>query len=99
MAIVTSNFFESVKMIAAEKGIQEEEVFQAVEESLAKAAEKYFNAMDFYGNFVAQMDRESGEFHVYALKQVVAEMEEEDLEISLEEARALNPDAAEGDTL
>ncbi|MBS1767652.1 MAG: transcription termination/antitermination protein NusA [Acidobacteria bacterium] len=99
MAIVTSNFFESVKMIAAEKGIQEEEVFQAVEESLAKAAEKYFNAMDFYGNFVAQMDRETGEFHVYALKQVVAEMEEEDLEISLEEARGLNPDAAEGDTL
>ena len=45
------------------------------------------------------MDRETGEFHVYALKQVVKEMEEEDLEISLEEAQQLNPDAAEGDTL
>jgi N utilization substance protein A len=99
MALVATTFFDSVKMIAAEKGIPEEEVFKAVEESLVKAAEKYFQAYDFYGNFQAQMDRETGEFHVYALKQVVPEVEEEDLEISLAEAQALNPDAAEGDTL
>jgi N utilization substance protein A len=86
-------------MIAAEKQISEEEIFRAVEESLVKAAEKYFQALDFYGNFQAQMDRETGEFHVYALKQVVQEVEEEDLEIGLAEAQQLNPDAAEGDTL
>ncbi len=99
MATVATTFFDSVKMIAAEKGIPEEEVFQAVEESLVKAAEKYFQSQNFYGNFQAQMDRETGEFHVYALKQVVQEVEEEDLEISLAEAQGLNPDAAEGDTL
>lgn len=99
MALVATTFFDSVKMIAAEKGIPEEEVFKAVEESLVKAAEKYFQAYDFYGNFQAQMDRETGEFHVYALKQVVQEVEEEDLEISLAEAQGLNPEAAEGDTL
>ncbi|MGA2081441.1 MAG: transcription termination factor NusA [Holophaga sp.] len=99
MAIVATSFFDSVKMIAAEKGIPEEEVFKAVEESLVKAAEKYFQSFDFYGNFQAQMERDTGEFHVYALKQVVPVVEEEDLEISLEEAQALNPDAAEGDTL
>ena len=59
-----------------------------MEEALVKAAEKYFQSLDFYGNFQAQMDRETGEFHVYALKQVVKEVEEEDLEISLEEPRA-----------
>jgi N utilization substance protein A len=99
MALVATSFFDSVKMIAAEKGIPEEDVFKAVEESLVKAAEKYFQSFDFYGNFQAQMDRETGEFHVYALKQVVQTVEEEDLEISLEEAQGLNPDAAEGDTL
>jgi N utilization substance protein A len=99
MALVATSFFDSVKMIAAEKGIPEEEVFKAVEESLVKAAEKYFQAFDFYGNFQAQMERDTGEFHVYALKQVVPVVEEEDLEISLEEAQGLNPDAAEGDTL
>jgi len=99
MALVSSTFFDSVKMIAAEKGIPEEEVFKAVEESLVKAAEKFFQGMDFYGNFQAQMDRETGEFHVYALKTVVPEVEEEDLEISLAEAQELNPEAAEGDTL
>ena len=99
MANVATTFFDSVKMIAAEKGINEEDVFAAVEEALAKAADKFFNAQDFYGNFQAQMDRETGEFHVYALKQVVGEVEEEDLEISLTEAQLLNPDAAEGDTL
>jgi len=99
MALVATTFFDSVKMIAAEKGIPEEEVFKAVEESLVKAAEKYFQAYDFYGNFQAQMDRETGEFHVYALKQVVQEVEEEDLEISLAEAQGLNPEASEGDTL
>jgi len=86
-------------MISAEKGIPEEEVYNAVEESLVKAAEKYFQAQDFFGNFQAQMDRDTGEFHVYALKNVVQDVEEEDLEISQEEAQALNPDAAEGDTL
>ena len=99
MALVATSFFDSVKMIAVEKGIPEEDVFKAVEESLVKAAEKYFQSFDFYGNFQAQMERETGEFHVYALKQVVAVVEEEDLEISLEEAQGLNPDAAEGDTL
>jgi N utilization substance protein A len=99
MALVATSFFDSVKMIAVEKGIPEEDVFKAVEESLVKAAEKYFQSFDFYGNFQAQMDRETGEFHVYALKQVVQEVEEEDLEISLAEAQGLNPDAAEGDTL
>ena len=99
MALVATSFFDSVKMIAVEKGIPEEDVFKAVEESLVKAAEKYFQGFDFYGNFQAQMERDTGEFHVYALKQVVPVVEEEDLEISLEEAQALNPDAAEGDTL
>ncbi|MCL1908669.1 MAG: transcription termination factor NusA [Holophagaceae bacterium] len=99
MALVSNTFFDSVKMISAEKGIPEEEVYNAVEESLVKAAEKYFQAQDFFGNFQAQMDRDTGEFHVYALKNVVQEVEEEDLEISLEDAQALNPDAAEGDTL
>lgn len=99
MAIVATSFFDSVKMIAAEKQISEEDIFKAVEESLVKASEKYFQALDFYGNFQAQMDRETGEFHVYALKQVVQEVEEEDLEIGLAEAQQLNPEAAEGDTL
>ena len=99
MALVSNTFFDSVKMIAVEKGIPEDEVFNAVEESLVKAAEKYFQGQDFFGNFQAQMDRDTGEFHVYALKNVVQEVEEEDLEIGLEEAQALNPDASEGDTL
>ncbi|MDR2561977.1 MAG: transcription termination factor NusA [Holophagales bacterium] len=99
MALVSNTFFDSVKLIAAEKGIPEEEVFGAVEESLVKAAEKYFHSQDFFGDFQAQMDRDTGEFHVYALKTVVLDVEEEDLEISLEEAQALNPDASEGDTL
>jgi N utilization substance protein A len=99
MALVSNTFFDSVKMIAAEKGIPEEDVYGAVEEALVKAAEKYFQAEDFYGTFQAQMDRDTGEFHVYALKTVVLEVEEEDLEISLEEAQALNPDASENDTL
>jgi N utilization substance protein A len=99
MALVSNTFFDSVKMISAEKGIPEDDVFAAVEESLVKAAEKYFQSQDFFGNFQAQMDRETGEFHVYALKTVVLDAEEEDLEIGLEEAQALNPDAAEGDTL
>ncbi len=99
MALVSNTFFDSVKLIAAEKNIPEEDVFKAVEEALVKAAERYFQGLGFYYNLVAQMDRETGEFHVYALKTVVTDVEEEDLEISLEEAQALSPEAAEGDTL
>jgi N utilization substance protein A len=101
MALVSNTFFDGVKMIAAEKGIPEEQVYTAVEEALVKAAEKFFSSEEEYftGNLQAQMDRETGEFHVYLLKKVVQDVEEEDEEISLEEAQALNPDASEGDTL
>ena len=90
MALVSNTFFDSVKMIAVEKSIPEEDVYLAVEEALVKAAEKFFQGQDFYGNFQAQMDRETGEFHVYALKTVVQDVEEEDLEISLADDRAMS---------
>ncbi|MFM8234521.1 MAG: transcription termination factor NusA [Holophagaceae bacterium] len=99
MGNVERSFFEYIRMIAAEKGITEEQVFTAVEDSISRAAEKHYNAQDFYGNFKTEMDRNTGEFYVYALKTVVQEVEEEDLEISLQEAKESNPDAEEGDTV
>ncbi len=99
MGNVEKNFFELIRIIAAEKGISEEQVLTAVEDSISRAAEKYYNGQDFYGNFKTEMDRNSGEFIVYALKIVVQDVEEEDLEISLEEAKVSNSDVEEGDTV
>lgn len=99
MVLVPTSFFDSIKMIITEKGISEEDVFKAVEEALIKAAEKYFQTFDFHGKFRAHVERETGEFCVYILKTVVANVENDDLEITLNEAKILNIEATEGDEI
>ena len=45
----------------------------------------------------ARLNRETGEVEVYAVKEVVDNVEDDDLEISEEGAREINPDAIVGD--
>lgn len=84
---MNADFVKAVAQLGEEKGISPEILYSAVEEALITAYKKnYGNGQ----NVRVTLDKESGEIHVYARKQVVAEVENPAQEISLEDAMKIN---------
>ncbi len=76
-----------VELISKEKNINPQVIVKALEEAMATAAKKYYNTQeDLRGRF----SRETGLVEVYSVKTVVEDVEDEDLQISLEEAREID---------
>ncbi|WP_027634222.1 transcription termination factor NusA [Clostridium hydrogeniformans] len=87
---MNEEFISALKDIVKEKGISEDLIFSTLEDALIAAYKKN------YSNSAAQnvrvsMDRESGEIHVYSQKEVVEEVYDDVIEISLEDAKAVSP--------
>ena len=77
-----------VKLLAEERAIDEEEVFQAIESGIVAAYKREFggNKQDIK-SVNAEIDRETGEIYVYKLVEVVDEVLDDANEISLEDAK------------
>ena len=86
---------EAVALLAKEKGISKEILFTAIEEALRSAYKNNFNKQ--YGvapsntNVRVELDRNTGAVHLYARKTVVEEVLDEATEISLADARQIQP--------
>ena len=80
------NFLEAVHELGKEKGIDSEVLFDAIEAALISAYKRNFNAAQ---NVRVVLDRQTGKYHVYAIKTVVEEVMDNIEEISLGEARAI----------
>jgi len=91
-----SDFLIAITQIAAEKNLPKEVVLQAVETALISA---YKKDSEVTGNIVVRIDRNTGNVHVFAQKAAVEEVEDERVDISLKEARRIQPDAQLGDIL
>jgi len=91
-----NEFLIAITQIAAEKNLPKEVVLQAVETALVSAYKKDSEAT---GNIVVRIDRNTGNVHVYAQRAVVEEVEDPRVDISLEEARRLKPDAQLGEII
>lgn len=81
---------ELVKVLAKERDINEEEVFQAIESGIVAAYKREFGSNNKEAkikNVFAEIDRETGEIYVYKLAEVVDEVLDELNEISLDDAR------------
>lgn len=89
---------ESIRDLCKERGLDEELVFTAIEESLVAAYKREFNARNV-DNVGASIDRDTGEMAVYLDKVVVEEVEDPNAEMPLSEAQALDPDFEVGDVL
>ena len=78
-----------VKLLADERDIDEEEVFQAIESGIVAAYKREFggNKQDIK-SVNAEIDRETGEIYVYKLVEVVDEVLDDANEISIEDAKA-----------
>jgi N utilization substance protein A len=85
-----------VEQVSRDKGIDRQILIQALEEALRSAARKKYGAkIDIEANFNDQ----SGEIELFQFKEVVEEITEPDLQISLEEGRKLDPECEVGDSL
>ena len=89
---------DAIKMLAKERGIDEEELIKAVEDGIVTAYRREFSG-GIIETVEAEIDRETGEIYVYQLKEVVDEVEDPTNEVSLEEAQAADPDVELGDSL
>src|ERR671923_443971 len=85
-----------IEQIGREKGIDKEILFEALESALLSASKKTLGAAD---NVRMHLDRQTGVLRVYGRKRVVNEVTDPKLEITLAEAKALNPAAELGDEL
>lgn len=85
---MNAEFMQAFEQLGKEKGISPEILFDAIEAALISAYKRNFSSAQ---NVRVSLDRETGEIHVYARKTVVEAVEDNRLEISLEEARAIDP--------
>ena len=89
-------FLQTLKELAYEKGIDEELLFKTIEAALISAYKRNFSSKE---NVRISLSRETGAFHVFAIKTVVEEAENDIEQISLAQARAISPDYAVDDVV
>jgi transcription termination/antitermination protein NusA len=94
--VINKELIYVIQQIGNEKGIGVEVLFEALESALLSASRKSLGPAD---NVRIHIDRKTGEMRAYARRKVVAEVVDAKLEISLEEAKALNPEAELDDEL
>jgi transcription termination/antitermination protein NusA len=85
--------YQSIEILSKEKGIDPQIVVDAVKDAMLVAAKKHYHTEE---NLVAEFDQQGGAIHVFAVKQVVETVEDAINQLTLDEARRINPEAAVG---
>jgi N utilization substance protein A len=85
---VKNELFDALDQLEKEKGITKETLLDAIEAALITAYKKNFGSAQ---NVKVTIDRENGSVKVYSRKEVVEEVETDLFEISLEEAKKIDP--------
>ena len=90
---MNAEFIEALKEIAKSKEISEDFIFTTLEDALIAAYKKNYSSKNGEGNqnVVIEINRETGENHIYARKNIVDTVENDVLEISLEDAKKIDP--------
>lgn len=88
-----SPLYQLIEQISREKGVDPEIIIAAVEDAILTAAKKYYRSEEPYH---ARFDKESGQVQVFLNKRVVSEVTNASTEISLKDAKRLNPKAELG---
>ena len=88
MAINATDFLNALEEIEASKGISKATILQMLEESLIKAYKKQLGGDD--ADVRVNIDLEKGTIELYQAKEVVDEVEDDFLQISVADANALD---------
>jgi len=84
---MNKELIEALNILEKEKDISKEVLFEAIENSLITACKNHFGKAD---NVRVTIDRETGDFNVFAEKTVVEEVTDEFLEMSLANAKLID---------
>ena len=96
---MASELYNTIDALSREKGIDPQIVVAAVEDAIVVATRKYYKTQE---NLRAELDKNTGKIRAYAVKTVVEtpeQVEDPVQQMSLEEARKLNPEIEVGGEL
>lgn len=93
---MNENLMKAFEALNEEKGISIEVIKEALEAALVSAYKKHYGTSQ---NVEVVLDEKQGKFAVYQLREVVEEVIDDQLEISLEEAREMNRAYEPGDII
>ena len=93
---------KALEILEQEKDISRDKVLEAIKDSILSSDPKKAKVFRSTENIRIEIDRDECEFHAFAKKYVLDEGEEvrdDEVEITLEEARAINPDLKPDDEI
>lgn len=93
---MSKEMINAFTMLEEEKGIKQEIVVEAIEQAITAAYKRQYGQAQ---NVKVIFDDKKGEFNVYSSREVVDEVFDSRLEISLEDALELNPHYEVGDQI
>jgi transcription termination/antitermination protein NusA len=93
---MSTELLDALNLLEREKGISKDVLIEAIEAALISAYKRNFNQAQ---NVRVDINLETGTMRVFARKDVVEEVYDPRLEISLEEAKKINPNYDVGDVV
>lgn len=93
---MNKELLEALEVLEKERNISKDVMIEAIENSLITACKNHFGKAD---NVRVTMNKDTGDFAVYAEKTVVEQVEDPVLEISLTDAKMMSPRYECGDTV
>ena len=96
---MASELYNVIDALSREKGINPEVVVSAVEDAIVVATRKAYKTQE---TLRAELDKETGEIRAYAVKSIVEspdQVEDPNLQIAVEDARRIDPNAEVGGEL
>jgi transcription termination/antitermination protein NusA len=88
---MASELYNTIDALSREKGIDPQIVVSAVEDAIVMATRKYYKSQE---NLRAKLDKETGKINAFAVKAVVEtpeQVEDPNLQVTLEDARKVDP--------
>lgn len=92
--MINEEFFQAVKMLEAEKGIPAEYLYDKIKTAIIVAIRHDYNGKDIV---FCDINPDQNELKVYVRKNVVAEIEDEDTDLTVDAAKQYKRDAVVGD--
>src|ERR1700752_93878 len=96
---MASELYNIIEGVSREKGIDPQIVVSAVEDAIVMATRKYYKSQE---NLRAKLDKETGKINAFAVKTVVEtpeQVEDPNLQITVEDARKTDPSLEVGGEL
>src|SRR5260370_5876640 len=96
---MASELYNIIEGVSREKGIDPQIGVSGVEDAIVVATRKYYKTQE---NLRAVLDKESGKISAYAVKSIVEspeQVEDPNLQVTVEQARKLDPSAEAGGEL